>query len=117
MLFLLALSPLLCLPASSIPRATSNEISRRPSSFCSTAYKMLSAKSFVLITIHFDGEVCSPSALLLFFEEPIRALTHFCEPRANRMPALSDRQLMFGGKTIFQNRGAGDRNSTGMSEP
>jgi len=30
---------------------------------------------------------------------------------------FSDRQLVFGGKTIFQNRGAGDRNSTGMSEP
>src|SRR6267143_3851485 len=32
--------------------------------------------------------VYPPSALLLFFEGPIRALTHFCEPRPNRMPAL-----------------------------
>src|SRR6266851_698019 len=30
---------------------------------------------------------------------------------------LSDRQLTMGGKTIFQNSGAGDRNSTGRSEP
>jgi len=34
----------------------------------------------------FMGGVCTPSALLLFFEEPIRALAHFCEPAANRMP-------------------------------
>src|ERR1700674_477508 len=107
MLFLLALSPLLCLPASSIPRATSNEISRRPSSFCSTAYKMLSAKSFVLITIHFDGEVCSPSALLLFFEEPIRALTHFCEPRAKRMPALLGSSVDVRGENDIPKQGRG----------
>ena len=29
----------------------------------------------------------------------------------------SDCQLPFGGKTIFQNNGAGERNSTGMSDP
>jgi hypothetical protein len=55
--------------------------------------KCSSPKSFVLITIHFDGGctyLCTypPSALLLFFEEPIRALTHYCKPRANRMPTL-----------------------------
>ena len=37
------------------------------------------------MTIHFDGG-CTPSALLLFFEEPIRVFAHFCEPGANRMP-------------------------------
>src|ERR1700719_1121937 len=79
--------------------------------------KCVPPNSFVLITIHFDGGVCVPPRTSSFSKSQSVCSRTSASPRQTGCRLLSDRQLMFGGKTIFQNRGAGDRNSTGMSEP
>src|SRR6266481_1602503 len=80
--------------------------------------KCFSHNSFVFMTIHFDGGgVCTPPHFSSFSKsQSVRSRTS-ASARQTGCRLLSDRQLIFGGKTIFQNRGAGDRNSTGMSEP
>ena len=74
--------------------------------------KCFSHNSFVFMTIHFDGGGCVylcvyPSALLLFFEEPIRALTHLCERAANRMPPFIGSSVDIRGENDIPEQGSG----------
>ncbi len=70
-------------------------------------YIQPSNQSIVILALMGAYPGRTPSALLLFFEEPIRSLTHFCEPAANRMPPFIGSSVDIRGENDIPEQGSG----------
>ena len=113
--------PLGCVAIKGLITPLDSALTRKscPNSFiCNTSKKHGGGGVMVNQKYEFKSRMVLPDArtLLELTDRPVASRTP-ANPGQTACRLLSNRQLVFGGKMIFQNWGAGDRNSTGRSEP